>query len=201
MRSRCAGVGSFSLNKINNYGIQGVIARASGLSVDARLGLLAPTYASYPTISFKTLIGKRGDCYDRFVVRAREMLESYSITLQVINDISSSILNPRSVSSHGIGQINRSKFVSMESVISHFKLATLTPSVTRGVSLSCVEGPKGTVGVFINETGTISRYRFHVRSPVAHNLHLLSSAANGYTFADFVATFCSLDVVLGEIDR
>lgn len=43
--------------------------------------------------------------------------------------------------------------------------------------------------------------RLHLRSPVAHNLYLLGTAANGYTLADFVSTFCSLDVVLGEIDR
>lgn len=36
---------------------------------------------------------------------------------------------------------------------------------------------------------------------MAHNLHTLGVFGNGYTIADFVAVFCSLDVVLGEIDR
>ena len=49
--------------------------------------------------------------------------------------------------------------------------------------------------------GGLSPSRLHVRSPVAHNLHLINTAANFSTFGDFVATFCSLDVVLGEIDR
>jgi NADH:ubiquinone oxidoreductase subunit D len=32
-------------------------------------------------------------------------------------------------------------------------------------------------------------------------MHLIPTLSVGATFADFVATFCSLDIVMGEIDR
>jgi len=73
--------------------------------------------------------------------------------------------------------------------------------VRRGLSYGAVEGPKGEVGVLLVCPGSHQPHRVQVRSPVAHNLHLLSSGAMGVTFADFVATFCLLDVVFGEIDR
>jgi len=197
MRSRCSGVGSFSKKKIASYGISGVIARASGVSTDARLGLGSVTYSAYGSFSLSTFLGLRGDCYDRFVVRAREMLESFLIITQAL-PILNSILN-KSIGADSYNK--RSKFVSMESVISHFKVSAGFGPLVKSIAISSIEGPKGFVGVLIVNSGSVSPYRFHVRSPVAHNLHLLSTASNGYTFADFVATFCSLDVVLGEIDR
>jgi NADH-quinone oxidoreductase subunit D len=197
MRSRCSGVGSFSKKKILSYGVSGVIARASGLAVDSRLGLLSPTYGSYGSISVSTFTGIKGDCYDRFVVRSKEMLESFLIISQLLPVLTSII-----GSSLRNANVNkRSKFVSMESVISHFKSSSSSLTINPAISVSSVEGPKGFIGVFLVDTGSVAPYRLHVRSPVAHNLHLLSTASNGYTFADFVATFCSLDVVLGEIDR
>jgi len=197
MRSRCSGVGSFSVAKVSSYGIQGVIARASGVPVDARLGLGLASYGAYGSYSFRSFLGKRGDCYDRFVVRAREMLESFHILTQALVSVDIAI------SSHSLASVpaHRPSFVSMEGVIAHFVNAVTGAQVSAGLGMAYVEGPKGVVSVCITATGAPQPYRLHVKSPVAHNLHLLSTAANGYTFADFVATFCSMDVVLGEIDR
>jgi len=43
--------------------------------------------------------------------------------------------------------------------------------------------------------------RVKLRTPVCHNMHLIPTIAVGVTFADLVATFCSLDIVMGELDR
>lgn len=43
--------------------------------------------------------------------------------------------------------------------------------------------------------------RVKLRTPVSHNMHLIPTISVGATFADMVATFCSLDIVMGEIDR
>ena len=186
LRSRCSGVGHFSPTKVTNYGIHGVIARASGVAVDLRLGLGGPTYAAYGALSVRSFVGRRGDCYDRFVVRARELLTSYKLL--------GSARQPAAD--------KRPKTESMEAVIMHFKASCGSGSVgERGLGVSSVEGPKGCVTVSVINTGGQLPHRLHVRSPVAHNLHLLDTAATNVTFADFVATFCSLDVVLGEIDR
>jgi NADH-quinone oxidoreductase subunit C/D len=64
-----------------------------------------------------------------------------------------------------------------------------------------VESPKGEVGVTLVSSGTSKPVRLKLRTPVSHNMHLIPSISIGSIFADFVATFCSLDIVLGEIDR
>jgi NADH-quinone oxidoreductase subunit D len=190
-KSRASQIGTFTPLKIRAYGVSGVIARASGVCVDARAGLGALSYAAYPTVSVRTFIGRRGDVYDRFLLRVRELISSYDLVLAAL----ASLRYTYSVTS------SRSKFVSMEGVISHFKQSSLGYVPSRGFSFSLVEGPKGFVGVNLALVGELAPYRLHVRSPVAHNLHLLTSQCNGQTFADFVSTFCSMDVVLGEIDR
>lgn len=190
-KSRASHIGAFSPLKVRAYGVSGVIARASGVCVDARLGFGSNTYAAYPTTPLRTFIGRRGDVYDRFLLRVREVIASYDIILTSLTSLShASVESPR-----------RSKFTSMEGVISHFKRASVGYVATRAFVVSSIEGPKGFVGVALVAGGEVSPYRLHVRSPVAHNLHLLTSQCNGQTFADFVSTFCSMDVVLGEIDR
>lgn len=192
-RSRCSGVGVFSMTKLENYGITGVIGRASGVLIDSRLGLGCKAYSIYPTVSFNTFVGKNGDCYDRFIVRSRELFESFNIIIQLLSKLST-YRDTSYVKS-------RSKFCSMEGVITHFKAQSGFSEALGGVGLSVVESPKGLLSVMCVSNYTTTPYRIQLKSPVAANLHLLSTAANGYTFADFVSTFCSLDVVLGEIDR
>jgi NADH-quinone oxidoreductase subunit D len=190
-RSRASHIGAFSPLKVRAYGVSGVIARSSGVCVDARLGLGAPSYAAYSVTPIRTFVGRRGDVYDRFLLRVRETVASYDVVLSSLSSLQ------RVASSAEL----RSKFVSMEGIISHFKRSSLGYVSSRGAATSVVEGPKGFVGVSLITSGDASPYRLHVRSPVAHNLHLLTSQCNGQTFADFVSTFCSMDVVLGEIDR
>lgn len=95
----------------------------------------------------------------------------------------------------------RTKFTGMEELIEHFKAHSEGVAVPAGMGYAVVESPKGELGVVVLSDGSPRPYRVSVRSPVAHNMHMLPSLAAGATFADFVAAFCSLDIVLGEIDR
>lgn len=92
-------------------------------------------------------------------------------------------------------------YTSMEGVIAHFKVSSEGFLVSPGLTYGEVESPKGFVGVFLASNGSSRPFRMKVRTPVGHNLNLIPSLSPGTMFADFVATFCSLDVVLGEIDR
>ena len=190
LRARLSGIGQFSPNKVHNYGITGIIARSCGVFIDKRLGWGGGSYGGYGYLSFRSFCGRRGDNYDRFILRAKEVLECLRLVSQ-------------GVSRYGEGAFHspRSKFISMEALISHFHESMGAGWGGRGLSYGAVEGPKGEVGVLLVCSGATQPHRVQVRSPVAHNLHLVASGAMGVTFADFVATFCSLDVVLGEIDR
>jgi NADH-quinone oxidoreductase subunit D len=189
LRARLSGIGQFSPSKISCYGVTGVIARSAGVAVDKRLGR-GSGYGGYGYVTFRSFCGRRGDNYDRFILRAKEVLECLRLVSQGLSRCE-----------EGASARPRSKFVSMEALIGHFHESMGAGWAVRGLSYGAVEGPKGEVGVLLVSPGSTHPHRVQIRSPVAHNLHLVASGAMGVTFADFVATFCSLDVVLGEIDR
>lgn len=191
LKTRLSGVGKFTKNKIKAYGISGVIARSSGLAKDIRVENCDITYSkSYKSISLNSFIATNGDSMDRFIIRSKEVLESFRVISQCIN--LKPFINANS---------SKKKFTVMEDVISHFKSNSLFSINGKGLSIEPVEGPKGIVAVTIVNNSNFYPYRVQVRSPVARNMNLISTIGDGLTFADFVATFCSLDVVLGEIDR
>lgn len=65
------------------FGSTGVVLRSSGVRKDLRL-LKSTQYSFYWYLTFKSFLGKRGDSYDRFLIRIREMLESIYIIYQII---------------------------------------------------------------------------------------------------------------------
>ena len=255
LKSRLANVGSIQVNKINNYGISGIISRSSGLKEDLRLKKIN-SYGAYWYLSFRTFLGKKGDNYDRFLIRIKEILESFRIVSQII--VFLNLKDNKQTSSRTIGVflkytfvlkkthsafynncsynavslffyvkllvivklknfyfnlqnllfsnfnnlINfKTKFSSMENTIEHFKYYSEGIQVPMGISYQHVESPKGLMGVSLVSDGSLQPYRCKLRTPVSHNMHLIPSICTGLMFADFVATFCSLDIVLGEIDR
>jgi len=89
----------------------------------------------------------------------------------------------------------------MEALIAHFRQASEGWPLRAGFAYASVESPKGEVGVSLVTAGGTRPVRVKMRTPVCHNMHLIPTVGVGATFADFVATFCSLDIVMGEIDR
>lgn len=89
----------------------------------------------------------------------------------------------------------------MEDLITHFKASSNPSPLLKSYSYGSVESPKGELGVHIWTNGTNKITRLHLKSPVAHNMNLIPYITKGHTLGDFVSTFCSLDIVLGEIDR
>lgn len=190
LKVRLANVGIFNVNKIKEYGITGVIARSSGLKYDYRLINNKLAFNAYSNVFLKSYTGRLGDSYDRFIIRTKEILESFKIINQVL------LL----IRTFG-GSSNKSKFFSMESIIDHFKKNSIFYNTNNALTVGLVEGPKGVVVSYLVLNNSQFSYRSLIRSPVAHNMNLITTVGNCVNFADFVATFCSLDVVLGEIDR
>jgi len=225
MKTRMAMLGQVSRAKVGAHGITGVVARSSGLCVDLRLAPAAG-YGAYRALTFRTFMGRRGDNLDRFLLRIKETVESFRLISQVAQALSP--LSARGGRPLGGGAIadggplaalggpemgaeaaGRNLFLvpapgaysSMEALIHHFRLSSEGHPSAPGVAYGAVEGPKGEVGVTLIRGGGVRPYRLKVRTPVSHNMHLIPLVARGTLFADFVATFCSLDIVLGEIDR
>ena len=190
-KTRLSGIGRLTKKKINSYGLSGIIARAAGLPLDIRLQGFVKYTSLFSSLSFRSFTGGQGDCYDRFIIRAKEALESFKIILQL-----TSLVKINSFSQSSI-----KKFIIMEDLIRHFKNNVAFRGTLADKSNYMVESPKGVFITSIINTKQLEPYRLSFRSPVAANMNLITNFSNKITFADFVATFCSIDVVLGEIDR
>merc|ERR1711988_1955850 len=75
-----------------SYGLSGPVIRSAGLKKDIRF-LRSETYASYWFLSLNSFLGKRGDSYDRFLIRVREMYESVNIVFQILSNLTNNRLS------------------------------------------------------------------------------------------------------------
>ena len=164
-------------------------------------------------------LGKRGDSYDRFLIRLREMYESVNIVFQVLTNLTSlsykdnlsfNSVNTRSnffsffdtLYTEKYNKLNyNTKYNSMESLINHFKHYSEGIRVPKGFTYKAVEAPKGEFGVSLISDGTSNPYRCKIRTPSYHHMQIMSRMAQGHYFADMVTILGSLDIVFGDVDR
>jgi len=170
-------------------------------------------------LSIQGFLGKRGDSYDRFLIRIREMYESVNIIFQILSNITnlinenSDILTTNSKKSNFFSFFNflyasnfknlnhNSKYTSMESLINHFKYYSEGIKVPRGFVYKAVEAPKGEFGVSIISDGSSVPYRCKIRTPAYHHMQIMPRMVQGHFFADLVTVLGSQDIVFGDVDR
>lgn len=174
---RTANVGVFSKQDCFDYGASGPVLRGSGVKWDLRKN--AP-YSLYSEFDFDVPvgtgeIGQVGDCWNRYIVRMREVIQSIRIIRQVLEK-----LEPGQV----MGKVPKViKLPKGEVYVRH-------------------ECPRGELGVHLVSEGDAKQpYRVKVKSPGFTHVSMLPRVAPGQMIADFVATVGSIDIVLGEVDR
>jgi len=165
-------VGILTREKAISYGVSGPNLRASGVSYDLRR---AEPYGVYSKFDFEIPVGLQGDCWDRYFVRRREMVESLKIVRQAVEGI-----QPGQI----LGKVPK---------------ANLRPP--KGEAYSHLEGSRGVLGSYVIADGTDKPYRVHIRAPSFLNLATLQEILVGWKIADVVAILGSIDIVLGEVDR
>ena len=84
-KQRLINVGLIGLNEVKSYSLTGVLARSTGFKTDLRLRKVN-TYGSYYNLNFQTFLGWNGDCFDRYLIRLSEMVESLNIINQIVSD-------------------------------------------------------------------------------------------------------------------
>jgi NADH-quinone oxidoreductase subunit D len=195
-RGRTRGLGVISADDAIAYGMTGPCLRGSGVAYDVRK---AQPYSSYDHFEFDIPIGERGDVYDRYLIRMREMRESLRIIRQALDALPRGPVNTldRRVAPPPRNEIN----TSMESLIRHFKLVTEGFQVPRGQVYQAVESPRGELGFYMVSDGSNRPYRCKVRAPSFSNLHALPHMVKRELIADVVAVIGSIDIVLGDVDR
>lgn len=179
-----------------DYGMTGVMARGSGISMDMRK---TQPYEVYDELEFTVPVGKNGDSYDRYRCRMEEMRQSLRIVAQCCNQMPG---GPVMAENAKVAQPTRDELkTSMEALIHHFKLFTEGYNVPKGATYTAVEAPKGEFGVFLVSDGSAKPYKCKIRAPDFTHLGALDAVVRGHMIADVVTAIGTLDVVFGDVDR
>ena len=196
LRQRSVDIGIISKSEAIEWGCSGPVLRSAGVAWDLRR---SQPYDAYDQVDFEVPVGKKGDCFDRYLVRIEEMRQSINIINQCLNKIKS---GPISVEDNKITPPKRNQMKkSMEALLHHFKLFTEGHRVPAGQVYSAVEAPKGEFGVYLVSDGSSKPYRCKIRAPGFAHLQTLDNLSKGHLMADIAAILGSLDIVFGEIDR
>ena len=195
-KQRTVDIGIVGPEKAIELGFSGPVLRASGVAWDLRR---TQPYDAYSQINFQIPVGKRGDCYDRYLVRVAEMRQSVLIIQQCLKNIPK---GPVMVVDHKISPPSREDMkTSMEAMIHHFKLFSEGYSVPAGETYTAVEAPKGEFGVYLIADGSPKPYRCKIRAPGFAFMAALDTLSRGHMLADIPSILGSLDIVFGEVDR
>ncbi|MDK2822143.1 MAG: NADH-quinone oxidoreductase subunit [Clostridia bacterium] len=169
-KARTKNIGVVCAEKAMDYGLTGPNLRASGVKHDTRV--INP-YSIYDRFDFEIPVGETGDCYDRYVVRMREVEESFKIIKQAYKDLP-----------EGPVMAKVPKLIKPP----------------QGDVYHQTENPKGVLGCYVVSDGSPKPYRVHFRRPSFNNISIFDELFIGHKVADVVAILASFDFVLGEVD-
>lgn len=195
-KQRNVDIGVVSKEEAFEWGFTGVMLRGSGVPWDLRK---SQPYEIYDELEFDIVLGKNGDCWDRYLCRVEEMKQSLSLMKQCIQKLEP---GPVMTTDPRVGPPKRGEMKhSMEALINHFKLYTEGPKVPAGEVYAAVEAPKGEFGVYLISDGSNKPYRCKIRAPGYAHLQAMDWMNRGHMLADVSAIIGTLDIVFGEIDR
>jgi NADH-quinone oxidoreductase subunit D len=195
-KQRNVDIGVVSADDAMAWGFSGPMLRGSEIPWDLRK---SQPYDVYDKMNFDVVVGKNGDCYDRYVLRFEEMRQSLKIIRQCLNEMPSGPVASldRKVVPPKRGEMKR----SMEALIHHFKLYTEGYKVPAGEVYAAVEAPKGEFGVYLVSDGTNKPYRCKIKAPGFAHMAAMDFLCRGHMLADAPAVLGSMDIVFGEVDR
>ena len=173
---RTKGVGIWPAELCVGYGLTGPLLRASGVGRDVRR---VYPYARYDQVEFDIPVGQNGDCYDRYIVRVAEIRESLRILDQVC------------------------AWFEANEEATRGQITAKVPRVIKppaGEVYTCVETPRGELGLHLVCDGGERPYRYKIRRPSFINLGLFGEVARDQKVADLIAILGTTDIVMGEVD-
>jgi NADH-quinone oxidoreductase subunit D len=193
---RTRDVGVLTTAEAINWGFTGPILRSTGAARDLRKDT---PYLSYAELDFEVPVGIKGDNYDRYYVRMREIDESAHMIRQLVD-----MLEPGAINVDDRRCVFPEKtlvYNEIESLINHFKLVMEGPQVPPGEVYSAQEGANGELGFYLVSVGGGVPWKVHCRSPSFVHMGGVHRMLDGYQLADIVPTFGSVNMIGGECDR
>lgn len=196
---RMRDVGVISTAEAVNWGYTGPILRSTGAPRDLRKDT---PYLAYAELDFDVPVGIKGDNYDRYYVRMREMDESVYMIRQLIDLLRATEGQPINVDDRRCTLPPKELvYREIESLINHFKLIMDGPRVPAGDCYVAHEAANGELGFYIVSDGSGTPYKVHVRAPSFVHMGGAHRMLEGYQLADIVPTFGSINMIGGECDR
>lgn len=173
---RTANIGILPADVAINAGCSGPTLRGSGYKYDLRKD---DPYSIYHKFDFDVCVGTGeygtvGDCWNRYIVRAHEMVQSLRIIEQAIDSIPE-------------GDVHAAEPKRVKPPVGEAYVRT--------------ETPKGELAYYVISDGSTSPFRVKARSTSFCNLSVINQISQGYMIADVVMILGSFDIVLGCIDR
>ncbi len=167
---RTRGVGRMSLADAARMGALGPTARASGVSRDLRLD--AP-YAAYDDFPVKLIVEEAGDLEARFIVRIRELFESFRVIRQIVDNLPAGDL----------------------------EVKRMPRRLKAGEVVSRVEAPRGELFYYIKSGGGEQPERIKVRTPTLCNMATVLATTVGSQLADVPMILVGIDPCFSCNDR
>ena len=171
VRKRLTGTGILSREDAISFGATGGSGRASGWACDVRK---RHPYAMYDKVDFEEITFTSGDCFDRYMVRVKEIEQSLNIIEQLIDNIP-----------EGEWQMKVKPVIKLP----------------EGSWYTAVEGSRGEFGVFIESWGDKFPYRVKFRSTGLPLVSCIDTISRNAKIADLIAIGGTLDYVVPDIDR
>ncbi len=170
-----SGVGLLDQETIQQFGVSGPAARASGVDLDMRLQL---PYLAYRELAdlIAPPVRRSGDAQSRLALLAEELTISASLIIACIDRLEE-LPGPVSVK---LGKIIR---------------------VPEGEAYSAIEAPLGIAGVFLVSRGEKTPWRLKLRTPSFNNVSSLERVLVGVRTEALEATLASIGYVVGDIDK
>jgi NADH-quinone oxidoreductase subunit D len=169
LMGRTVGVGVMTKEQAIELGAIGPTGRASGLERDVRVD--AP-YAGYKDFPVRLVTEEAGDLQARFVVRMKELLESYRLIREILDHLPTGDLTVRA-----------------------------PRRIPAGETVSRVEAPRGELFYFIKSNGTDMPERVKIRTPSLCNWASVINLAPGYKLADMPMILSGIDPCFSCNDR
>lgn len=166
---RTRDIGVMTADKAQVLGVIGPTARASGVDRDVRVD--AP-YAAYDTFPVEMVVDNRGDLEARFVVRVKELFESYRVIREILDNLPPGDLATR-----------------------------VKRRIPEAETVSRVEAPRGELFYFIKSNGSDQPERVHVRTPTVCNMASVLTLAVGHQLADVPMILVGVDPCFSCNDR
>jgi Ni,Fe-hydrogenase III large subunit len=169
--SRIAGLGVRDGAQALDLGAVGPTLRGSGIASDVRK---EEGYAAYSAVTFDVIVEQDGDARARFLVRARETLESIRIIRQLLAALPDGPI---------LGELKEPPLKETREVLER------------------VEAPRGELVYFVESNGTNIPERVKIRTPTFANVYFLTKALEGEQVDDARPIIESIDPCLSCTDR